>query len=283
MKDKNERKTNEVTNETRYDYQYGGGEKQYNSGVEQSNRQEGYALQRKKRFYQKNWFVIILLILLWPVGLALMWINRSFSTVARIIITVIIAAILICGLVMPGDANTGTINGTETVTEETTEAVTESTSEEKASADKDGKVEKTKKDDSKSENKSAKKEKKNLKKSLKKKYGMNGGSAIRNDETGGWTIESINSAEANDPSQWAYDYYRAFWEEPNTVKWIVNVANNTTTSINVPSDGGLITVTQHDYVNKEEHDAKILGSGTVLGEWLMYMDENEKLVVEKTI
>ncbi len=283
MKDKNERKTNEVTNEARYDYQYGGGEKQYNSGDEQSNKQEEYALQRNKRFYQKSWFVIILLILVWPVGLALMWINRSFNKVVRIIITVIIAAILICGLVMPGDSNTGNINGNETVTEETTEAVSESVSEEKAAPNKDGKVEKSKKEDSKAESRSAKKEKKNLKKSLKKKYGMNGGSAVHNDVTGGWTIESINSAEANDPSQWAYDYYRAFWEESNTVKWVVNVANNTTTSINASSDGGLITVTQHDYINKEEHDAKILGSGTVLGEWLMYMDENEKLVVEKTL
>lgn len=124
-------------------------------------------------------------------------------------------------------------------------------------------------------------DKKALAKELKDKYGMKGGSSVRNDVTGGWTIETIASADANDPSVWAYDYYQAFWEDGNTVKWIVNFANNTTTSINASDGNSMIFVTQRDYVEDEEHDAKALGGGTELKSWVMYIGDDGNLVVEE--
>lgn len=120
-----------------------------------------------------------------------------------------------------------------------------------------------------------------ISKQLEEKYGMTGGRDVRNDTTGGWTIDVISSSEANDPSKWAVDYVNAFWEEGNTVKWIVNFANNTTTSINNYSGDKLnIIVTQREYVDGEEHDANVLGGGMELQSWNIYYDDNNKLVID---
>lgn len=120
-----------------------------------------------------------------------------------------------------------------------------------------------------------------IQKNLKDTYDLKGGSSVRNDVTESWTIETIANAEAIDPTVWAEDYVKAYWNEDIKVMWVVNFANNTTTSINT-SDGSMIFITQRDYVDKEEHDAKALGSGTVLAEWVLYHDEDGNLVVEKT-
>lgn len=174
---------------------------------------------------------------------------------------VIIALVVIIGLF----GCTGGSDDEEKAEEPQTEAVEEQTEETTETA----------------ETGTADVDKKALAKELKEKYGMSGGSAVRNDVTGGWTIETIASADANDPSVWAYDYYQAFWEDGNTVKWIVNFANNTTTSINASDGSSMIFVTQRDYVEDEEHDAKALGEGTELKSWVMYIGDDGNLVVEE--
>lgn len=178
---------------------------------------------------------------------------------------VIIALVVIIGLFGcggNGEENTTTENdNTEVAEEQTTEEQTteEETTEESGEVDK-----------------------KALAKELKEKYDLKGGSSVRNDATDSWTIESIANADAIDPTVWAYDYVQAYWEKGIKVMWVVNFANNTTTSINT-DDGSMIFITQHDYVEDEEHDAKALGAGTVLGDWVMYHDDNGELVCESTM
>lgn len=122
---------------------------------------------------------------------------------------------------------------------------------------------------------------KSIQKNLKENYDLKGGSSVRNDATNSWTIETIANANAIDPTVWAEDYVKAYWNKDIKVMWVVNFANNTTTSINT-SDGSMIFITQRDYVEDEEHDAKALGAGTILADWVMYHDDNGELVVERT-
>ena len=48
--------------------------------------------EKKEGVSHKTWFVILFLILFWPVGLILMWARKKFPLAVRIIITLIIAA-----------------------------------------------------------------------------------------------------------------------------------------------------------------------------------------------
>jgi|LSQX01.3.fsa_nt_gb type IV secretory pathway VirB10-like protein len=64
--------------------------------------------QNKQKLTEKNWFVILLLILLWPVGLFFMWKNRVFSKTVRIIISSVLILLLIIGFAMSKDVSTAT-------------------------------------------------------------------------------------------------------------------------------------------------------------------------------
>ena len=87
-------------------------------------------------------------------------------------------------------------------------------------------------------------------------------SKVRKDNTGNWRVSCI--AENIDMSQYALD---------SEIHFIINFNYNTTTKIMV--SGGQLDVTVQDYVSKEEHDANVLGSGTVLTEYLVDKDTGE--------
>lgn len=91
---------------------------------------------------------------------------------------------------------------------------------------------------------------------------------VRNDATGNWRISCI--AENIDMSEYALDYYKQYFTDDSEIHFIVNFNDNTTTKIMV--SGGSLDVTVQDYVSKEEHDAKVLGSGEVLAEY--FVDKN---------
>lgn len=74
-------------------------------------------------------------------------------------------------------------------------------------------------------------------------------------------------------SQYALDYYSRYFTDDSEIHFIVNFNYNTTTKIMV--SGGQLDVTVQDYVSKEEHDANVLGSGTVLTEYLVDKDTGE--------
>lgn len=94
---------------------------------------------------------------------------------------------------------------------------------------------------------------------------------VRNDTTGNWRISCI--AENIDMSEHALDYYKQYFTDDSEIHFIVNFNYNTTTKI--MSMGDQLDVTVQDYVSKEEHDAKVLGSGEVLAEYFVDKDTGE--------
>ena len=76
----------------------------------------------------------------------------------------------------------------------------------------------------------------------------------------------------------AVAYSNAYFESDQEVHIIVNLYLKTTTVIN--KYGNTLFVTCHEYRDKEEHDAKKLAGGMVLGEFMINLDtgETEKLV-----
>lgn len=91
--------------------------------------------------------------------------------------------------------------------------------------------------------------------------------SVRNDTTGNWRIALI--AENVEVKDIAFDYYKACFKSDSEIHFIVNFNSNTTSSISVMGDTLYVAV--RDYVSGEEHDAKLLGGGTVLGEY--YLDK----------
>lgn len=51
----------------------------------------------EKKFYQKGWFMWLMLIIFFPIGLYLLWKNPDYSKKAKIIITTVLAVFLIFG------------------------------------------------------------------------------------------------------------------------------------------------------------------------------------------
>ncbi len=80
----------------------------------------------EKKFYQKGWFTILLLILFWPAGLIVMWCNNVFNKNARIVITALFLLILI-GYIASGKENNTTVS--TTTVNETNQVDTTSTTE----------------------------------------------------------------------------------------------------------------------------------------------------------
>ena len=97
---------------------------------------------------------------------------------------------------------------------------------------------------------------------------------VRNDATGNYRIMKI--AEDVQIEDIALDYYKKYFSDSKEVHFIINFSKSTTTSI--ADMGTLLDVTVHEYVSKEEHDAKALGGGAVLAE---YHVDKESGKVEK--
>ncbi|RKD26695.1 hypothetical protein BEP19_15935 [Ammoniphilus oxalaticus] len=92
-------------------------------------------------------------------------------------------------------------------------------------------------------------------------------SNVRNDNTGNWRKSTI--ADSVDIEEYALSYHDLHMEE-DEIHFIVNFSRNTTTVVNKLS--GLLYVDIKEYVDKEEHDAKKLGSGMLLGSYVIYPD-----------
>lgn len=85
-------------------------------------------MEENKKFYQKGWFTILLLIFIWPVGLIVMWVNKVFSKKVRIIITAVCAVIMLFALAggsQNSDNPAPSENTTVIASEESTEPQTE--------------------------------------------------------------------------------------------------------------------------------------------------------------
>lgn len=93
-------------------------------------------------------------------------------------------------------------------------------------------------------------------------------SKVRNDVTGNWRISTI--AESIDIQEYVVSYYYKYFTSDTEIHAIVNFTYNTTTKISVM--GNSLDVCIYDYVDGEEHDAKLLFGGTLLKEYLVDID-----------
>ena len=103
-------------------------------------------------------------------------------------------------------------------------------------------------------------------------------SDVRNDVTGKWRKSLI--AENIEPKDYALDYYKQYFKSDDEIHAIVNFNYNTTTKLSVM--GNLLDVTIYEYVDKEEHDAKLLFSGMVLDEYFIDINSGEILNAPET-
>ena len=94
---------------------------------------------------------------------------------------------------------------------------------------------------------------------------------VPNDVTGNWRIASI--AENIEIQDYALDYYKEYFKSDDEIHAIVNFNYKTTTKISVM--GNLLDVSVYEYVDKEEHDAKLLFSGMLLKEYHVNKDTGE--------
>lgn len=90
---------------------------------------------------------------------------------------------------------------------------------------------------------------------------------VRNDNTGNWRILKIS--ENIDIEEYALSYADMYMED-DEVHFVVNFNYHTTTWLNKLN--GLLYVEVREYVKKEEHDAKVLGSGMTLKSYVIYPD-----------
>ena len=96
---------------------------------------------------------------------------------------------------------------------------------------------------------------------------------VRNDVTGNWRLARYASPE--NFLDHAVDYYNAYFENDDEIHFVINFTLNTTSVIQKMPGMNILDVTVKEYVSKEEHDADLLGSGTVLGQYWVHLDTGE--------
>lgn len=94
---------------------------------------------------------------------------------------------------------------------------------------------------------------------------------VPNDVTENWRY--ITLSEDIDILEYALSYYKSFFNNDSEIHAVVNFSNNTTSKISV--SGGTLEVSVHDYVENEEHDAKVMYSGTLLSRYIIYTDNGD--------
>lgn len=95
--------------------------------------------------------------------------------------------------------------------------------------------------------------------------------SVRNDSTGKWRLARI--ADNINIEEYAFDYYKNYFESDDEIHAVVNFTNNTTT--NLSCFGDMLFVTTYKYVDKEEHDAALLFTGEKISEFCVYTDNGD--------
>lgn len=95
---------------------------------------------------------------------------------------------------------------------------------------------------------------------------------VNNDVTGKWRIAKVSTKISTE--KYALDYYKKFFSSDDEIHAIVNFTDSTTTCITqLFSD--TIDVTIHNYIDGEEHDAKVLFGGDTLEEYWINVNTGE--------
>ena len=91
------------------------------------------------------------------------------------------------------------------------------------------------------------------------------------DVTGKWRLSVMS--EDVDIQDYVYSYYNKYFKDDTEIHGIVNLSSNTTARISCVS--GMLFVTEYSYVDGEEHDAKLLYSGTPIKSYIVYTDNGD--------
>lgn len=94
--------------------------------------------------------------------------------------------------------------------------------------------------------------------------------SVRNDTTGRWRMMRFSAT--GDFTKYAALYYAAYFESDDEVHAVVNLQNCT---YMLTCSGGTLYIDQHAYVDKEEHDAKVLGGGELLAQYTVDLKTGE--------
>lgn len=92
---------------------------------------------------------------------------------------------------------------------------------------------------------------------------------VRNDNTGKWKKSVI--AENLKMEEYALSYKDLYMEE-GEIHFIINFNYNTTSKLSYLDSLLYLTITE--YEKKEEHDARDIGSGMILGKYIIYPDRD---------
>lgn len=95
--------------------------------------------------------------------------------------------------------------------------------------------------------------------------------SVIDDVTGKWRLSVMS--EDVDIQDYVYSYYNKYFKDDTEIHGIVNLSSNTTARINYAS--GMLFVTEYSYVDGEEHDAKLLYSGTPIKSYIVYTDNGD--------
>lgn len=94
---------------------------------------------------------------------------------------------------------------------------------------------------------------------------------VRNDVTGKWRVLVFYSAE--NIVDHATEYYNTYFSSDDEIHIAVNLGLKTTSVMNV--SGGVMSIGVHEYIDKEEHDAKVLGGGELLKSYTVNLETGE--------
>ena len=100
--------------------------------------------------------------------------------------------------------------------------------------------------------------------------------SVNNDVTGNWRLAVIS--EDVEIQDYIFSYYQEYIKSEDEIHGIVNLGRNVTARINMI--GGWLMVSEYDYVEGEEHDAKLLYSGTPIQSYIVYTDNGDVEVGE---
>ena len=115
-----------------------------------------------------------------------------------------------------------------------------------------------------------------LKKELKEKYDIDEPSKfVSGDTTGKWRIVKVANATA--PYKYAVEYAKAYMKDADmtSIHYIVDFSLNTTTKLQIIENKLCVTTTE--YVDKEEHDASVIGNGLLYMEQYYDMNTGEEI------
>ncbi len=250
----------------------------------------------RAKFYEKPWFCILMLIFFAPVGIYFLWKYKHFSKNISILLTVASAVFFFFALITPTEddlsENSFVETSTETAKNDSTKSsdkatpdittTPDNTSAPESTATADSTTTQSNKVTNASKKKSTKKPTKNTPPKRKDAIGKSNKDvskfddftviSARNDTTGKWKVCSI-AESAFDVPKYASSYYKKYFKSNDEVHFIVNFTSKTTTRITCLTN--FLDIAIHEYVDKEEHDAKVLCSGQLLNEYHVYLDNGD--------